>query len=101
MKIKRPDGSFAQMMWAVFDNGEQVSHWDPRRDNTVAAFNRSQIGRDFRRGKIPRDSKRFTIESKWFVTPARERKKDVGDMTAEQKRRDLNETRRLAGLQPV
>lgn len=73
MKIHKPDGSFLQTMHAVFDKGVQLTHWDTRKDNTIAAFLRSQQGKDLRSGKIAKDTQRFELRSKVFITPPKEK----------------------------
>lgn len=71
MKIKLPKGGFAQSFHAVFDSGKQLTHWDTRKDNTLSSFWRSNQGKDFRSGKIPKDTKRFSVQTKFFTTPPR------------------------------
>jgi hypothetical protein len=75
MKIKLKNGGFARLMHAVFDSGTQLTHWDMRKDNTLAAFKRSGPGQ-----KLHHEAKagrawgvgRFTVKSQFFTTPPRE-----------------------------
>jgi antibiotic biosynthesis monooxygenase (ABM) superfamily enzyme len=74
MKIKLKSGGFAQTMHAVFDNGTQLTHWARSKDRTIAAFHRSNIGKEFRKalraGTAHINFKgRFTIQTKPFVSP--------------------------------
>jgi len=73
-KIRKPNGGFTQAMHAVFDKGVQLTHWDSRKDNTLSAFWCSQQGRDLRSGKIPKDTKRFELRTRAFITPPRLKK---------------------------
>ena len=74
MKIKLKNGGFAQTFHAVFDNGTQLTHWARSKDRTIAAFNRSNVGKEFRRAIRAGTARmlfkgRFTIQTKPFITP--------------------------------